>query len=165
MLMMQNVLWVETIEKLEILANETRAEIIDLLRFKPYSPMRLSKRMGVSAQKLNYHFKLLYENGFIYKKYEEKKRGAFESFYQPIAHVFKVNQSIFNDVDMALFSSFQFIEVLEKKMSDSLNLFPKENPFSCKHLPSKAELISYIQSLPDSAEFYLVHSNSRMDSK
>lgn len=154
--MMQNVFWIESIEILEVLANPIRVEIIDRLRFKPYSPMRLSKVMDVSAQKLNYHFKLLYQSGLIYKKYEERKRGAFESYYQPIAHIFKTTESIFNENAFEFSDCFLELERISISVSDQLNKFPKSFCIKASSYQKKQDLIEHINRLDDDYEFHLI---------
>jgi predicted transcriptional regulator len=154
--MMQNVFWLDTIELLEILANPIRVEIIDQLRFKPYSPMRLSKVMNVSAQKLNYHFKLLYQSGLIYKKYEERKRGAFESYYQPIAHMFKIDDSIFNENVENFSGCFSQLERIAVSFSEQLNEFPKSFDVESLTFEKKQDLIDNINCSGDEYEFHLI---------
>ena len=111
--------------------------------------------MNVSAQKLNYHFKKLYESGFIYKKYEERKRGAFESFFQTQANIIKIDSSLFNDNEAKLFSHFECFDVVQHDLSDELNSFPKSFQSVSKKFNSKQELIEFIQGSEEFEHYHL----------
>lgn len=97
--MMQAVFTIETLDQLATIAVPIRRDILFACQKEALSPNKYSKRARLSAQNVNYHFGKLYAAGFLYKKYEERKRGAFETFYMTIAPKIEVNPSLLNEAE------------------------------------------------------------------
>jgi DNA-binding transcriptional ArsR family regulator len=120
---MNKVIFIDTIEKLDVISVPIRIRIMNHLRYEAYSPKKLSLIMDQSPQSLNYHFNQLYKAGFIYKKYEEKKRGVFETFFQANGEIIRVDHQLLNDLDNTDYKEhFSSNDDEEKKLIDQLNM-------------------------------------------
>lgn len=120
---MKKVVYIDSIEKLAIIAVPIRVRILNHLRYEAFSPKKLSLIMDQSPQSLNYHFNQLFKADLIYKKYEEKKRGVFETFYQASAAIFRIDNSLFNDLDNKDYiEKFASKDHAEKELIEQLNM-------------------------------------------
>ena len=120
---MKKIVYIDSIEKLAIIAVPIRIRILNHLRYEAFSPKKLSLIMDQSPQSLNYHFNQLFKADFIYKKYEEKKRGVFETFYQANGTIFRIDNTLFNDLDNPDYKRhFASKDHAEKELVDQLNL-------------------------------------------
>ena len=145
--MMQRVLLVDTLEKLAVISVPLRLEILNMLRSKPLSAKRLSKHFSdKSAQNLNYHFNLLERHGFIYKKYEERNRGAFEAFYQPVSDTIRIDGNLLSLSTTGINRIFKEQDKFTFDFCAALNTL--ENPDHCISISfkSKKELIDFIET-------------------
>ena len=139
---------------LSVIADPFRIEILSHLRERAYSPNKLSKILNKSAQNLNYHFKQLYEAGIIYKKYEEKKRGAFESYFQILAEVIRIDKSLLSK-NTAVLKTFECIDHLEIELIENLNLFKKIETRQFQ-FTDKDELINKVKTIPKKQKYILI---------
>jgi predicted transcriptional regulator len=142
--MMKRIFWIDNIEQIIVLTRGkgVRLKILFLLRDKAYSPMRLSRRLKISPQSLNYHFSALHKAGFIYKKFEEKKRGSFESFYMATGDFIRIDSKVLGESPEPIFFDF---DELHKKLS---SYFEEEFKFvksSSKIFVNKDQAIDFIQ--------------------
>lgn len=120
---MNKVILIDTIEKLAVISVPIRISIFNHLRYEAYSPKRLSFIMDHSPQSLNYHFNQLHDAGFIYKKYEEKKRGVFETFYQASGEIIRLDNDLLNDLENEDYKThFSAKDTEEKTVIEKLNL-------------------------------------------
>jgi DNA-binding transcriptional ArsR family regulator len=119
--MMQAVFTIESLKQLSVIAVPIRRDILFACQKEALSPNKYSKLANLSAQNVNYHFGKLYEAGFLYKKYEERKRGAFETFYMTIAFVIRVDQSIFCSNDSSYKDAFLDIDTESIQHANKLN--------------------------------------------
>lgn len=62
-------------QKIAALNNDTRREIIKLLKEEPDYPASIAEKIGVSKQKSHYHLKKLRESGLIERKENGKKQA------------------------------------------------------------------------------------------
>jgi DNA-binding transcriptional ArsR family regulator len=87
-------------EKIRLLADFTRAEILQLLCEHPMTEAQLSEALGLTRAAVGYHLKLLLKAQFIYlERVEPEEHGILQKFYSPIAAFFAVDCSrIPNDV-------------------------------------------------------------------
>ncbi|MFQ6075384.1 MAG: ArsR/SmtB family transcription factor, partial [Candidatus Bathyarchaeia archaeon] len=87
-------------EKIRLLADFTRAEILQLLCERPMTEAQLSKEIGLTRAAVGYHLNLLKKAQLIYlKKVEPEEHGILQKFYSPIAALIIVDfDRIPNDV-------------------------------------------------------------------
>jgi DNA-binding transcriptional ArsR family regulator len=87
-------------EKIRLLADFTRAEILQLLHERPMTEAQLSKELGLTKAAIGYHLNLLKKAQLIrLERSEPEKHGILQKFYTPIAGFFIVNYNhIPNDV-------------------------------------------------------------------
>lgn len=119
--MMQAVFTIESLKQLSVIAVPIRRDILFACQKEALSPNKYAKQANLSAQNVNYHFGKLHEAGFLYKKYEERKRGAFETFYMTIASVIRVDQSLFTQTNNSYSQAFLEIESSALKVTNKLN--------------------------------------------
>ena len=72
--------------KIQLLADFTRAEILSLLSKYPMTETQLSEKLGLTKAAVGYHLHLLMEAGLIkIEKVEAEKHGILQKYYRPIA--------------------------------------------------------------------------------
>lgn len=73
-------------DKIRLLADFTRAEVLRLLSKYPMTETQLSKQLGITKAAVGYHLHLLMEAGLIrIEKVEAEKHGILQKYYSPIA--------------------------------------------------------------------------------
>jgi DNA-binding transcriptional ArsR family regulator len=86
---------VEDPEKIKLLADFTRAEILQLLCEHPMTEAQLSKELGLTRAAVGYHLNRLLKAELIYlKKVEPEEHGILQKFYSPIAAFFIVDYDL-----------------------------------------------------------------------
>ena len=87
-------------DKIRLLADFTRTEILQLLCEYPMTEAQLSKELGLTRAAVGYHLKLLMKAQLIYlQKVEPEEHGILQKFYRPKAALFIVDYDrIPNDV-------------------------------------------------------------------
>ena len=79
-------------DKIRLLADFTRAEILQLLYEQPMTEAQLSKELGLTRAAVGYHLNLLMKAQLIYlQKIEPEEHGILQKFYCPVAAFFIVN--------------------------------------------------------------------------
>lgn len=82
---------VDNPDKIRLLADFTRAEILRLLSKTPMTETRLSAELGLTKAAVGYHLHLLMEAGLInLEKVEAEAHGILQKYYSPIAALFIV---------------------------------------------------------------------------
>ena len=77
---------VEVPEKIRLLADFTRSEILQLLCEQPMTEAQLSKQLGLTKAAIGYHLNLLMNAELIYiERVEAEEHGILQKFYSPIA--------------------------------------------------------------------------------
>lgn len=91
---------VDDTDKIRLLADFTRAEILQLLCERPMTEAQLSKELGLTRAAVGYHLNLLMKAQLIYlQRVEPEEHGILQKFYSPIAAFFIVDcDSIPHDV-------------------------------------------------------------------
>ena len=120
-------------EKIELLADFTREEILQLLSKYPMTETQLSEQLHLTKAAVGYHLHLLTEAGLIYvKRVEPEKHGILQKYYSPIAALFVVDperipkhaQRYFIRAQMkhleGVFSVFQLYKHVPKVSSETL---------------------------------------------
>lgn len=151
--MLKEVLYIDNVETLSVLADSFRLEILKHLKDKPYSPHKLSKILGKSAQNVNYHFKMLFEAGIIYKKFEERKRGAFETYYQVIANILRVDNRFLNNNIQT--ETFKGLDTCEMELINDFNNY-KIRIAESSEFKNKEELLQKVKTDPDGKRYILI---------
>ena len=83
---------VDDLEKIRLLADFTRAEILQLLCEYPMTEAQLSEELGLTRAAVGYHLNLLLKAELIYlERVEPEKHGILQKFYSPIAAFFIVD--------------------------------------------------------------------------
>jgi len=87
-------------EKIRLLADFTRAEILRLLSKYPMTETLLSKQLGLTKAAVGYHLHLLTDAGFIrIEKVEAEEHGILQKYYSSVAALFVADPDrIPNDV-------------------------------------------------------------------
>lgn len=79
-------------DKIRLLANFTRAEILQLLCEHPMTEAQLSKELGLTRAAVGYHLNLLMKTQLIYlERVEPEEHGILQKFYSPVAAFFIVD--------------------------------------------------------------------------
>ena len=78
--------------KIRLLADFTRAEILQLLHELPMTESQLSKELGLTKAAVGYHLNLLKKAELIcLDRREPEKHGILQKFYSPVAGFFIVD--------------------------------------------------------------------------
>ena len=87
-------------DKIRLLANFTRAEILQLLCEHTMTEAQLSDELGLTRAAVGYHLNLLMKAQLIYlERVEPEEHGILQKFYSPMAAFFIMNlDCIPNDV-------------------------------------------------------------------
>jgi len=73
-------------DKIRLLADFTRAEILRLLCKRPMTEAQLSEELGLTRAAVGYHLNLLTEAQLIYlERVEAEEHGIQQKFYNPVA--------------------------------------------------------------------------------
>ena len=76
-------------DKIRLLADFTRAEILQLLCEHPMTEAQLSKELGLTRAAVGYHLNLLMKAQLIYlERVEPEEHGILQKFYSPVAAFF-----------------------------------------------------------------------------
>ncbi|MFB0514904.1 MAG: ArsR/SmtB family transcription factor [Candidatus Bathyarchaeia archaeon] len=79
-------------DKIRLLADFTRAEILQLLCEYPMTEAQLSDELGLTRAAVGYHLNLLKKAQLIYlEKVEPEEHGILQKFYSPVAAFFIVD--------------------------------------------------------------------------
>jgi DNA-binding transcriptional ArsR family regulator len=83
---------VDNPDKIRLLADFTRAEILQLLNEHPMTEAQLSAELGLTRAAVGYHLHLLLQAELIYlERVEPEGHGILQKFYSPIAAFFIVD--------------------------------------------------------------------------
>ncbi|RLI21866.1 hypothetical protein DRO54_02585 [Candidatus Bathyarchaeota archaeon] len=79
-------------EKIKLLADFIREEILRLLSIKPMTETQLSQELGLTKAAVGYHLHLLAEANLVHiEKIEAEKHGILQKYYSPAAALFIVD--------------------------------------------------------------------------
>lgn len=79
-------------DKIRLLADFTRTEILQLLGEHPMTEAQLSRELGLTRAAVGYHLNLLKKYELIYlQKVEPEEHGILQKFYCPVAAFFIVH--------------------------------------------------------------------------
>ena len=79
-------------DKIRLLADFTRAEILQLLCEHPMTETQLSKELGLTRAAVSYHLNLLMKAQLIYlERFELEEHSILQKFYSPVAAFFIVD--------------------------------------------------------------------------
>ena len=79
-------------DKIRLLADFTRTEILQLLSEHPMTETQISKELGLTRAAVGYHLKLLMKAQLIYlERVEPEEHGILQKFYSPLAAFFIVD--------------------------------------------------------------------------
>lgn len=83
---------VDAPEKIRLLADFTRAEILQLLCERPMTEAQLSEELGLTRAAVGYHLNLLLKAELIFlDRVEPERHGILQKFYSPVAAFFIVD--------------------------------------------------------------------------
>jgi DNA-binding transcriptional ArsR family regulator len=89
------VFMVEDLETLRILTDPLRMEILQILDPEPQSINQVAEKLGLSASRLYYHFKILEEHGLISVVQTRMVNNIVEKFYWLTAEDIDFDKSLF----------------------------------------------------------------------
>ena len=88
----ESVIIVRDPEKIRLLADFTRAEILRLLSRQPMTETQLSRELGITKAAVGYHLRLLKDAGFIrVERVETERHGILQKYYGSTAALFIVD--------------------------------------------------------------------------
>lgn len=85
---------IENIEQLRAVADVLRLRILDILREQPMTVTQLGEKLGLAPAKVHYHVRELERVGLLKLVETREKGGILEKYYQPIARVIGVEQTL-----------------------------------------------------------------------
>ncbi len=89
-------LMIDDLDTLRLVTDPLRFQIMQVLEQEPQTVNQVAKKLGHSASRLYYHFKLLEEHGVIEVKRTRTVNNIIEKFYWLTAEDIKVNQDLIN---------------------------------------------------------------------
>ncbi len=99
-------------ERIRLLADFTRAEILQLLCEYPMTEAQLSKELGLTRAAVGYHLKLLLKTHFIcLERVEPEEHGILQKFYMPVAAFFTVDCSRIPNAVRRYFIQMQIVHL------------------------------------------------------
>jgi predicted transcriptional regulator len=99
-------------EKIRLLADFTRAEILQLLCERSMTEAQLSEELGLTRAAVGYHLKLLLKAQFInLERTEPEEHGILQKFYTPAAAFFMVDCSRIPDDVRRYFIQMQIVHL------------------------------------------------------
>jgi len=123
------VLIVEEPEKIELMANLERLEILRLLDINPMTESELSEKLGMTKASVGYHLHLLVEADLIkIDKMEAEEHGILQKFYASKAALYVPDYDRMPDMAKKLFTYLQMerlrgilgmVQLLEKRTKQS----------------------------------------------
>ena len=82
----------EAPDRIRLLADFMRAEILHLLGKSPMTETQLSKQLGLTKAAVGYHLRLLLDAGLInIDRVEPEEHGILQKYYTPIAVLFIID--------------------------------------------------------------------------
>lgn len=88
----QEVLFVEDPEQLQVLADPIRYQIASFLASKPMTGAQLARALKISRPRAHYHLKLLLKAGLVFLWDEDSSSGIVEKYYRSIAQSFNISR-------------------------------------------------------------------------
>lgn len=106
---------IEDLDTLRMITDPLRFQIMEILDREPLSVNQVADKMGLSASRLYYHFKLLEEHGLIQVVDTRRINNIIEKFYWLTAEDIDINKELLN------FSSETGAENIARMVSSSLD--------------------------------------------
>jgi len=139
-------------EKIRLLADFTRAEILRLLSKYPMTETQLSKQLGLTKAAVGYHLHLLMEAELIHiEKVEAEEHGILQKYYSPIATLLIVDPDCIPD-DVRIYFLRTQIEHL-RGMFSVFQLYHHVSEVSSKTLEKLA--VAMLKQLKDVGEKHM----------
>lgn len=102
---MREIIIIKDAEVAKLLADETRCQIINLLKIKEMSTNQLAKILDKPASSIDHHLKVLKAAGLIELAYERRRGNIIERFYKASARHYIVSYSL-SERDASLFKDW-----------------------------------------------------------
>lgn len=90
----QEILIINDLESLRVIADPLRTQIIEILIFQPATVKQVADKLGLAPSKLYYHFNTLEQAGFIVMVETRMVANMQEKYYRAIANAFELDQSL-----------------------------------------------------------------------
>mgnify|MGYP003884719139 CR=1 FL=1 len=124
-------------EKILLLADFTRWEILRLLSIRPMTEAQMSKLLGLTRAAVGYHLHQLLKAGLIrIEKTEPEEHGILQKFYSPVATLFIVDPDRTPEEVLRYFVRLQIERLIGLFSAFQLNHHPSK--FSSKTLETLA---------------------------
>ncbi|MEM2849317.1 MAG: metalloregulator ArsR/SmtB family transcription factor [Candidatus Bathyarchaeia archaeon] len=102
---MREIIIIKDAEVAKLLADETRCQILNLLKIKEMSTNQLAKILDKPASSIDHHLKVLKAAGLIELVYERRRGNIIERFYKASARHYIVSYSL-SERDASLFKDW-----------------------------------------------------------
>lgn len=102
---MREIIIIKDAEVAKLLADETRCQILNLLKIKEMSTNQLAKILDKPASSIDHHLKVLKAAGLIELAYERRRGNIIERFYKASARHYIVSYSL-SERDASLFKDW-----------------------------------------------------------
>lgn len=90
----KDVLIIEDLDALKVIADPLRTQIIEILTFKPATVKQVADKLGLTPSKLYYHVNMLENAGFIVVVETRMVANMQEKYYRTVAKSFDLDDSL-----------------------------------------------------------------------
>ena len=98
MLKMNDICYINDLDKLKALSDPLRVNIITTLGTEKKNSQQLAKALGINRTKIHYHLNILEEMGFIETVDTDSVNGIVQKYYLPTALAFVPSPNIFQEL-------------------------------------------------------------------
>lgn len=98
MIIIKDIQYITDIEKLKVISDPLRINILTTLGTEKKNSKELAKLLKINRTKIHYHLNILEENNFIEVVDTDSINGIIQKYYLPTAQAFVPSPSIFNDL-------------------------------------------------------------------
>ena len=92
---MKDIFLIDNLEALRAMSDPLRLRILECLHPEPLTASQVARKLGQRANKLHYHVTELERNGLIEAVETRQKGNLLETYYRPVARVFRVDSTLF----------------------------------------------------------------------
>ena len=98
MIIIKDIQYITDIEKLKVISDPLRINILTTLGTEKKNSKELAKLLKINRTKIHYHLNIREENNFIEVVDTDTINGIIQKYYLPTAQAFVPSPSIFNDL-------------------------------------------------------------------
>lgn len=90
----QDILVIEDLDTLKVIADPLRTQIIEILAFQPATVKQIADKLGLAPSKLYYHVNMLENAGLILVVETRMVANMQEKYYRTVANCFELDESL-----------------------------------------------------------------------